>query len=30
MNVRNPDITGPCRHLNTGAGYPLNLNISRT
>jgi hypothetical protein len=19
MNVRNPDITGPCRHLKTGA-----------
>jgi len=30
MNVRNPDITGPCRHLKTGAGYALNLNISRT
>jgi|SRR6516162_1109410 hypothetical protein len=26
MNVRNPDITGPCRHLKTGAGYALNLN----
>jgi hypothetical protein len=30
MNVRNPDITGPRRHLNTGAGYALNMNISRT
>jgi hypothetical protein len=30
MNVRNPDITGPCRHLNTGAGYALNMNISGT
>jgi hypothetical protein len=30
MNVRNPDITGPCRHLKTGAGYALNPNISRT
>jgi len=30
MNVRNPDITGPCRHLKTDAGYPLNMNISRT
>jgi hypothetical protein len=30
MNVRNPDITGPCRHLKTGAGYTLNLNITRT
>jgi len=28
--VRNPDITGPCRHLKTDAGYPLNMNISRT
>ena len=24
------DITGPCRHLNTAAGYALNINISRT
>jgi hypothetical protein len=30
MNVRNPDIIGPCRHLKTGAGYALNMNISRT
>src|SRR5215469_5951475 len=30
MNVRNPDITGPCRHLKTGAGYALNANISST
>jgi hypothetical protein len=29
MNVRNPDIIGPCRHLKTGAGYALNM-ISRT
>jgi len=28
--MRNPDITGPCRHLKTDAGYPLNMNISRT
>jgi hypothetical protein len=30
--VRNPDITGPCRHpkKGTSAGYALNLNISRT
>jgi len=30
MKVRNPDIIGPCGHLKTGAGYALNLNISRT
>jgi hypothetical protein len=30
MNVRNPDITAPCRHLKTGVGYSLNANISRT
>ena len=28
MNVRNPDITGPCRHLKTDAGY-LQLEDSR-
>jgi hypothetical protein len=30
MNLKNPDIKGPCRHLKTGAGYALNMNISRT
>jgi hypothetical protein len=30
MKVRNPDIIDPCRHLKTGVGYALNLNISRT
>jgi hypothetical protein len=30
MNVRNPDITDPCHHFKTGAGYALYANISRT